>query len=134
MLCDCRNMCIALRCHGFIWNSGPPGRNDNRSFGMAFGQCIINGHAIIRAVCGHRSDRGVDLIEQLRNFRNIAHIVRRQFRSDDVMRPRIDTKMQLTPPAARLDAILLIQPLAFAVNLETRAVDKKMQTSCPFLP
>ena len=43
------------------------------------------------------------------------------------MRARINTDMQLAPPAARPDAMFLIQPFALAVNLETRAVDKKMQ-------
>ena len=43
------------------------------------------------------------------------------------MRARINTEMQLAPPATRPNATLLIQPFAFAVNLETRAVDKKMQ-------
>src|SRR6187399_2460755 len=39
------------------------------------------------------------------------------------MRARINTEMQLAPPAARPDAMFLIQPFALAVNLETRAVD-----------
>ena len=43
------------------------------------------------------------------------------------MRARINTKMQLAPPAARSDTMFLIQPFTLAVNLETRAVDKKMQ-------
>ena len=127
MLCHCRNMCVALRVHGFIWNSGPPRRNDNRSFRMAFGHCFVNDRAIIRAVGGHRSYPSIDLIEQLRDFRNVTHIVRRQFRSDNVMRARINTKMQLPPPAARPDTMFLIQPFALTINLEARAVDKKMQ-------
>ena len=50
------------------------------------------------------------------------------------MRARINIKMQLAPPAASSDTMFLIQPFTLAVNLEARAVDKKMQTSCPFLP
>src|SRR5690242_11978195 len=43
------------------------------------------------------------------------------------MRARINTEMQLAPPAARSDTMFLIQPFALAVNLEARAVDEKMQ-------
>jgi hypothetical protein len=43
------------------------------------------------------------------------------------MRDDINAEMQLSPPPARPDAVLLVQPFAFAVNLQACAVDKKMQ-------
>src|SRR5580698_7136320 len=43
------------------------------------------------------------------------------------MRIRVDTKVQLAPPPARTNAVLLIEPFALAVNLQARAVDQKMQ-------
>src|ERR1700682_2498358 len=43
------------------------------------------------------------------------------------MRVSINAKVQLAPPAARPDAMFLIQPFALAVNLQAGAVDKKMQ-------
>src|SRR5689334_22558214 len=39
----------------------------------------------------------------------------------------IDAEMQLTPPAARPETTLLIQPFALAVDLQAGAVDKKVQ-------
>ena len=110
MFCDYRKMSVTLRYRGVVWNGGRPGWDYDRSFRMAFGHSIVNGRAIIRAVGGHRSDAGIDLIEQLRDFRNIAHIVGRQLRGDDVMRARTNTKMQLAPSAVRPDAMFLIQP------------------------
>ena len=44
---------------------------------MAFGDCFVNDGAIIRTVGGHRSYASINLIEQLREFRNVAHIVGR---------------------------------------------------------
>jgi hypothetical protein len=38
-----------------------------------------------------------------------------------------DSKMQLAPSPAQADAVFLIEPLALAVNLQTRAVDQQMQ-------
>ena len=105
-------MSITLRYRDFVWNGGRPGWDYDHSFRMTFGHSIVNDCAIIRAVGGHRSDRGVDLIEQLRDFRNVAHIVGRQFRGDDCMPVRINPKMQLAPPAPRPDAMFLIRAVA----------------------
>lgn len=43
------------------------------------------------------------------------------------MRVSINAKVQLAPPAARPDAMFLIQPFTLAVNLQAGAVDEKMQ-------
>ena len=94
---------------------------------MTFGHSIVNGLAIIRAVCGHRRNVSIDLIEQFRHFGNVADIIRRQFHSDDFMRVGINAEVQLAPAAARPDAVFLIQPFALAINLEASAVDEEMQ-------
>src|SRR5271168_2640702 len=39
----------------------------------------------------------------------------------------VNPQVQLAPPSARPNAVFLIEPFALAVNLQTRAVDKKMQ-------
>jgi hypothetical protein len=93
---------------------------------MTFGNSIVNGFTIIRAVCRQRRNGSIDLIEQLRHLGNVADIIRRQFHSDDFMRAGIDAEVQLPPPSARPDAMFLIQPFALAVNLHTRAVDEEM--------
>jgi hypothetical protein len=51
----------------------------------------------------------------------------RQFRGDDFVRVGVDAGMQLPPATARPAAMLLIQPFAFAVNLQATAVDQEMQ-------
>src|ERR1700736_4953070 len=43
------------------------------------------------------------------------------------MRVSIHAKVKLAPPPVRADTVLLIKPFAFAVNLETRAVDQEMR-------
>jgi hypothetical protein len=43
------------------------------------------------------------------------------------MRIGIHAEVKLAPPPVRPDTVFLIEPFAFAVNLETSAVDKKMK-------
>ena len=43
------------------------------------------------------------------------------------MRDGINPEVQLAPPPVRPNAVFLIEPFALAVNLQSRAVDKKMQ-------
>ena len=43
------------------------------------------------------------------------------------MRVGIHAKVKLPPPAVRPNTVLLIEPFAFAVNLDTGAVDEEMQ-------
>src|SRR5690349_86685 len=127
MFGDGRKMSVALCCHGLARNGGCPGWDDDGGLRMTFGHSIVDGLAIIRAVGGHRRQVSVNLIEQLWDFGNVADILRCQFHSDDFMRVSINPEMQLAPAAARPDAVFLIQPFALAVDLETGAVDEKMQ-------
>ena len=124
MAARCRSRCVVVVSPG---TAVAPGRNDDRGLRMTFGHGIVNGLAIIRAVCGHRCNVSIDLIEQFRHFGNVADIVRRQFHGDDFMRVGINAEVQLAPAAARPDTMFLIQPFALAVNLEAGAVDEEMQ-------
>ena len=60
---------------------------------MTFGDGIIHRLAIIRAIRCHRSNICIDLIEQVRYFRDIANIIRGQFHRDDFMRVSIHAKV-----------------------------------------
>ena len=93
---------------------------------MTFGDSIVDSLAIIRTVRRHRRNIRIDLIEQVRNFGDIANIIRRQFHRRDFMRVGIHSKMQLPPSPTRSDAVFLVEPLTFAINLEAGTVDKKM--------
>jgi hypothetical protein len=90
--------------------------------------------AIVRPVCRHRRNVSTDLIKEVRQLRDVADIIGRQFRRNDVMRIGIDTEMQLVPAPARADAMFLIDPFARAVNLQTGAVDQQMQWFCAVDP
>jgi hypothetical protein len=50
-----------------------------------------------------------------------------QFDGDDFMRVGIDAEMQFAPTLTGTNATLLIQPLALAIDLQTRAVDEDME-------
>ena len=93
MLCDRCNMLIALCCGGPTRNRCRSGRNDNRRSRMTFGDGIIYRLAIIRAIRCHRSNICIDLIEQVRYFRDIANIIQGQFHRDDFMRVSIHAKV-----------------------------------------
>jgi hypothetical protein len=82
---------------------------------------------IIRAERVHRCDPRINLIKQRRYFGDVTDIVRRQLRGNDFMRDGVNPQVQLAPPPARPNAVFLIEPFSLAVNLQTRAVDKKMQ-------
>jgi hypothetical protein len=100
MLCDRRKMSVALRCRGLVRNGRRPGRDDDGGLGMTFSHSSVNGFAVIRAVCRQRRNVSLDLFEQLREFGNVADIIRRQFHGDDFMRVGINAQMQLAPAAA----------------------------------
>jgi hypothetical protein len=46
----------------------------------------------------------------------VTDIIRSQFHGDDFMRIGIETEMQFVPASARMNAVLLIEPFAIAVN------------------
>src|SRR5204863_10167412 len=63
MLGDGRKMSVALCWDGSAGNSRRSGRDNDRGLGVAFGNSMVNGFAIIRAVCGQRINLNLDLIE-----------------------------------------------------------------------
>ena len=54
---------------------------------------IVNRLAVIGAVSNHRGDRTLDLVEQVRQRRDIADIVRGQFHGGDLVCVGVDRKM-----------------------------------------
>jgi hypothetical protein len=62
MLCDRRNVLVALRRGGFTCNRRHSWRNDDRGSGMTFSDRIVRCLAIIRAIRWHRSNIGIDLV------------------------------------------------------------------------
>jgi hypothetical protein len=51
---------------------------------MPIGNGVVGRLAIIRAVCRHGGNVAIHLIEQFRQYGNIANIVKRQFCSGDL--------------------------------------------------
>jgi hypothetical protein len=100
MLCNDREIFVALRGCRFICNGGYSGRNNDRRFWVTRGNGVIDNLAIIRPVCRHRRNIGIDLIQEVRQSRDVADIVGRQFHRDNLMRIGIDTEMQFAPPVA----------------------------------
>ena len=94
---------------------------------MTFGDSVVDGLSVIRAVRGHRCNLSINLIKQRRHFGDVTDIVRRQLRGNDFMRDGVNPEVQLAPPSARPNAVFLIEPFSLAVNLQACAVDKKMQ-------
>lgn len=127
MLFGLGKMLIALRRCCFARNRRRSRWNDDSGLWMTFGNSIVDGLTIICAVRGQRRNVGVDLVKQIRYFGNVTDIIRRQLDRHDFMRDGINSKVQLTLPPARPDAVFLIEPFALAVNLEASAVDQEMQ-------
>jgi hypothetical protein len=130
MLCNDREMLVALGGCRFTCNGRYPGRDDDRRFWVTLGNSVRDDLAIVRSICSHRRNVDVDLIKEVYQFRDVADIIGRQFHRDEFMRVGIDTEMQLAPPAAGPEAVLLIEPFALAVNLQHGAIDQQMQRIC----
>jgi len=130
MFCDSGEMRVALRGRRFTCNRCCSWWNNNRRFRVTLGNSVVDSLAIVRPVCRHRRDVIVDLIKEVWQCGDVADIIGRQFRRDDFMRIGIDTEVQLTPPAAGPDAVLLIEPFALAINLQSSAIDQQMQRLC----
>jgi hypothetical protein len=60
----------------------------------------------------------------LREARKVADIIRGQFHSDDFMRAGINAEVQLAPPAARPDTMLLMKPMSRISISPTTSVSK----------
>jgi len=69
-------MLVALCGRTFARNGRRSRRDDDSGFGMTLRHRIVNHLAVIGAIARHRADRTLDLVEQIRNRRDIADIVR----------------------------------------------------------
>jgi hypothetical protein len=128
---DRPKMLIALGRAGFTQNRRRARRNDHPRRGMSSQHLIVNWVAIVSAIACYRTDRVLDLIQQIRQCRDVADIIRRQFHRSDFLRIGVDRQMQLAPTSARADPMFLIEPFALAVNLHPGAVDQQMQGLVP---
>jgi hypothetical protein len=61
---------------------------------------------------------------------HVTDIIRRQFGGDNFVRAGINTEVQLAPAPRRANTTLLIEPFAFAVNLQAGAIDKQRRGPC----
>ena len=80
----------------------------------------VGGLAIIRAVRQHRGNRAIDLVEQRADQGGVALVRGGQLGGQDVAAVGIDGQVQPAPAAARLAAVLLMQPLARTEDLQAR--------------
>src|SRR5690348_9870577 len=112
-------MSITLRCRGRARNGRRPRWNDDCSRWLSLGHGTVRRLAVICAICGQWRKVRINLIEQLRQYGNIADIVGRQLRGDEFLRVCIKAEMQLSPPSARLQAVLLIKPFTLATHLQS---------------
>jgi hypothetical protein len=76
---------------------------------MAVEDGPAGGLAIVRPVSQHRGNRSIDLVEQWADQGGVALV--RELGSQDVAAVGIDSQVQPAPAAARLAAVLLMQPL-----------------------
>ena len=72
VLSDGLEMSVALCCRGLVRNGRRPRWDNDRSLGMTFGNGIVNGFTIIRAVCRQRRNVSIDLIEQFGKLGKVA--------------------------------------------------------------
>ena len=68
--------------------------------GVTFGHGIVYSLAIIRAARCDRRDLRIDLVVQMRYFKDVANIVRSQFNRDDFIRVGIHAEVRPAPPRA----------------------------------
>src|SRR4051794_29231688 len=54
-------------------------RDDHPRRGMSLQHLIVDRVAVIGAIGGHRTERALNLVQQIRQRRDIADIIRRQF-------------------------------------------------------
>src|SRR5689334_12301626 len=74
-----------------------------RTAGMSLQYLVVHRVAVIGAVGGHRTDRALDLVQQIRERRDIGDIIRGQFNCGDLLRIGVDPQMQFAPAPAGPD-------------------------------
>jgi hypothetical protein len=87
-------MAVALRGYRCIPNGCDSWWDNDRRLRMTLGYSVTHDPAIVRAVCRHRRDISIDLLNEVWQYGNVTDIIRRQFHRNDFMRISIDTQMQ----------------------------------------
>lgn len=125
---DRRDMMVSLREEIGVWLFHRIGawRNDHRSARATFGNGLIGWVAVIGAIGRKLADGVVDLVEQRLHLRGIASILVCHDVSDDFAAVGIQRQMQFPPSPTGLGTMLLFQPLASAIDLQTGAIDEDM--------
>jgi hypothetical protein len=95
---DHHEISITLRWCRSIYTGSRSWRNDDRNRKMTFGDGVVDGLAVIRAIGCHRRDVGIGLIKQVRYFGNVTDLTRRQFRRGNLVGGGVNTEVQLAPP------------------------------------
>ena len=124
MLCNGREMFVTLRHCRFTRNGRYSRWNNDRRFWLTLGNGVVDDLAIVCPVRRYRRNVSIDLFKEVWHHGDVAGVIRRQFHRDDFMGVGIDAKMQLAPPPARADAVLLIEPFALALDLQAGAIDQ----------
>src|ERR1700712_2339811 len=84
---------------------------------MSLQPLVVDRLPVIGAIGYHRTDLALNLVQQIRERRDIADIIRGQFHRGNLLRIGVNREMQLTPAPARPDPVLLIKPFALTVDL-----------------
>lgn len=97
--------------------------------GATRGNRVMAFACVIGTIGGHRSNTliGLDLVEQLRQHGCVAHIAGRDLDGTNLQRFLVDPDVYFAPNPALRPAVLAGIPLAFALRLDARAVDQKVQ-------
>jgi len=81
---------------------------------------------VISPISSETGNGLVNLIKQSCKLTDVAAVLIAQDFSDDFTRISIYAKMQFAPLSLGFAAMLVLKPLACAINIQSRAVDKNM--------
>ena len=106
------------------------GRNDGGS--TAGGDGIVALAGIEGTICCDAGNFliGRDLVQQFGQHGCVAHVVSGELGRADFQRLLVNTDVNLAPFTALRAAMLAGVPLAFALDLDPRAVDQQVQRAC----
>lgn len=99
-------------------------RNDDHGANAVTGDGVVDRVAVIVAVGGELPDRHRDLVEQRIHLRGVAGVLIGHDMGCDLTAVGVQRQMQLSPSPPRPGAVLFLQPLAGAIDLEPGAVDE----------
>ena len=97
--------------------------------GAPVGDGIVALAGVIGAVGGHRADlfANRDLAEQIGQDRCVTNVAPGDLDGSDLQRFLVDPEVDLAPDASIAATMLAGVPLAFALDLDARAVDEQVQ-------